>query len=290
MKPTCNPNTFKRLVSMHTPVCIISDCVGRDPDAELRLSMAVQGFIGMNPTMRHVQSEIGMSFLMADSLTRCPRPGVVIANIAPRNGAHHYENGIPFSYFRTKSGHLVVSTAQPEAFVSFKLLGEIPKEGVRIVNTTTAVRAMVKAGFLRQEFAANITDSQFRSLDFEPLLATAVLLGIKMPEESVIKEKDIPDVSNSVAYHDRFGNVKLWILEKRLQKLKDGDKVMVRTPQSRTELPFYRQLRDVPDDIMALIVGSSGPHGRHFCEIVTNGGKASSNQDFAIGNPVEIVT
>lgn len=281
---------IQTLLDQRIPVAIISDCVGTDRDAELRLSMSIQSLLGMTPTMRHTNHVDLLAFLMMDCLTRCVRPGVVIGNIAPRHGAHHYQNGIPFAYTRLKNGHLAVCTAQPEAFSGFKMLGVLPREGIRVVDTRKALLAMVKAGFLRKGLVNSIANSQFRSLDFQPLLAAAILLGIKIPTQTVISCSEVPDLENAVAYDDHFGNLKLWIKESATKKFKNGKNITLKIAGRKHSVPFYRQLRNVPNNSLAYIVGSSGSYGNHFCELVINGKSAAKKLGLKIGHKIKIVT
>lgn len=275
-----------KLLRLRIPIALVSDCVGTDPDAELRLTMLIQSLFGATPTMRNVKRADVLAFLMADSFTRAVRPGLMIGNIAPRLRAHKHENGIPFCWTKLTNGHTVVSTAQPEAFAGFKLFGVLPEDGVHIVDTKAALQAMIDAGLIDEELLEHIALSQFRSLDFEPLLAAAILLGIKIPSKEHMLPSKVPDFGRAVAYVDHFDNCKLWIPESKVKDLSEGTSIPVKIKGKHHELPFYRQLRNVPDKKMAVTIGSSGYHGNHLLELVINGGKAAKTLRLKVGDEV----
>lgn len=285
-----NPKMLERLRALQTPTVILSDCVApTDTNARARLSMLTQGLFGMTPTMHHVNRLDVMSFLIADSLTRCPRPGLVLANIAPRNRAHHYKNGVPFCWAKLPDDHLVVSTAQPEAFAGLKFFETLPNQ-VHIVDTRNAVQVMTKEGLVGPELEDDIVNSQFRSLDFEPLLAAAILLGINIPtQEFMLLSSKVENPDGTVAFIDNFGNCKLWMHEDAVKKLTENQKVTIRANKQLHEVEFHRQLRNVPNNKSALIVGSSGHHGgNHLCELVKNGGSAATHFKLAVGYKVTL--
>ena len=266
---------LRKLLPYRT-VAAINDCFG-DSNAQGRVATEISHRFGHPAaaliTVRHT---LEASLNILDQLNVGAE--VILVNIAPRDGADGkiYSNGTRFGYFwigRT----FVLSTLSGftlSLVKKFKLIKEI-----RVLDLEKSVDLMVKKGLITHRKGEEIKRTQFRSCYFQPLAAKAILDGISLPY-TVMPIADIPDAPPVIAVVDCFGNGKTTVLAGEL----NIEKGQVMTAFGT--LPFYQRLADVPDGTTAVIQGSSGLPGRRFAEIVINGGRASDQLGFKVGDKI----
>ncbi len=242
---------------------IITDCF--DENSRLRLSVEASKLFGVQPIIAGVESELEAAGCLVDALDRLAavkQRTVVLVNAAPR-GDHAADpewNGTPFGYVEVGQTLIVSTFGQSLSLV--KKLGLASR--IHLLDVKTVVEVAVGWGELLPADADVIKNSQFRSLEFQPLVAKWLVEGRKVP---VAETRDIPALDGDVWYVDRFGNAKLTLLSDDIRyvpgetiELTDGERVQC--------IP---RLADVPKDQPALTIGSSGFGERKFLELVSSG-------------------
>jgi hypothetical protein len=160
---------------------------------------------------------------------------------------------------------------------------------VQAVEVPTVTSAAVSWGDLAQSEADKINNSQFRSLEFLPLLARWLVDGKEVPSKTV----ELPDSSvaaNGVWHTDNFGNAKTTLVAKDVGFAQSKKLVLA----DGAEAICYERLTDVPKDCSAVTIGSSGYGKDRFLEVVVqwrDGGQAASDSakqrhDLKPGSPV----
>jgi hypothetical protein len=263
---------------------IINDCV--DDLARLRQQTYFNRLFGTLPAFAGVGNELpdleaaGTLIDALDVLGNFPfahangLEAVVIVNVAPRGGNTKLwgDNGTPFCYFYVGKV-LVVSTLAGECLSLVKKLGIA--HSVQAVEVSAVTNAAVGWGDLTQTQATKITNSQFRSLEFLPLLAYWLANGKEVPSKT-IELPDSPVAANNVWQIDNFGNAKTTLLTKDVG-FAQGKKLIL---ADGTEVVCYERLTDVPKDCSAITIGSSGYGKDRFLEVVVqwrDGGRAASD-------------
>lgn len=268
---------------------IITDC--SDGSARTRQELRFNELFGVRPTFLGVGSygpveAAGTLIDQLDVLENFPladkgRSKIVLVNVAPR-GAHikrKWDNGTPFCYFRM-GNTLVFSTFEDSCLSLARDFGITDK--VELFDIPTVMAAAVEWGDLTTEQAAKITNTQFRSLEFLPLVAYWVWQGKPVPS-STESLAELASVKGLVWYVDNFDNVKTTLLPADIA-FEEGKKV---TLANGAEAICYKRLADVPDGVTALTIGSSGYSADRFLEVVIGGrGKAASVHGCTIGQPV----
>ncbi len=258
-------------------VLVFTDCI--DSDAKSRQVARWQSAFGNIPVNCFgVKKSIEASFCVVDVIyaTRLPKniarkwksKPIIFGNIAPRT-EKRYENGAPFCLGWTADGILVIGT--PDVFV-------LPlKEGlIKDVYVTDPYHVCRAAG-VEEDEALRISKSQFRSLDYVPLLAYWLEIeNIKIPCEKI----DIPSnkFDNEIAFIDNFGNVKSTVKKSDfpLSNLSEIPNGVIELAVSGESLQFVPRLKDVSGE--AVTQGSSGAPGDGYLEIVIQGGNASKSE------------
>lgn len=249
-------------------ICVISDC--RDANARSRVESRISALFGIAPSFLGVACEIEASGNLIDILDAgFGRPGIVLVNVAPRNGgAKKYPNGTPFGYFYYKKT-LVISSLSGCTLALAKEFSLI--KNLKILDLAGTVRAN------RPELAQKIISTQFRSLEFLPL--AAYWLTKKRPVQSqTYPLRNIGLLQESIWWIDNFGNAKTTLSKDRLDS-----KAKLSFSKAVKGLKFYPRLKDVPDNAPALIEGSSGIGDKRFLEIVIQGGNAAKKFNLKIG-------
>lgn len=258
------------------PVVHITDCT--DPNATARLGVRLAALFGQNPTilpLTGADPERTAALTLLDVLRATQHlgsagePVVILVNIAPRDGA--WPNGVPFGYFH-HGRDLVVTTLGDRVLSLVREYLGITEIHVTDIRTTLEAAAANWADFSRDEIDA-IADSQFRSLWYQPLLAKWVHDGRPVPHTpSPISPLNQEDVRVTVI--DNFGNCKLDRPATRIAGYAPGGTLRIRDQAdgSLHDVQCHRRLTDVPHDVPALTVGSSG---FGFAELVIRGGNAA---------------
>lgn len=268
---------------------IITDCA--DDNARTRQELRFKTLFGVQPSFLGVSSynsieAAGNLVEQLDILTHFPltanaEESVVLVNVAPRSGdiKKKWENGTPFCMFRTGKT-LVVSTYEGHCLALARDLGIT--SSVRLFDIPTVTKAAVEWGELTKTEATRINNTQFRSLEFLPLVAYWVWRGRDVPST----EQDLSELPSALGqawFIDNFGNVKTTLTEKDI-KFSEGQKVQLSNGEQAT---CYRRLADVPSGSTALTIGSSGYGDDRFLEVVIGQtGRASERLGLAVGSPI----
>lgn len=265
---------------MGFPVVIITDC--QDDNAKMRqISRVVSLMPGVGSVaFCGVNSTIEASGNIVDALDAFDgSPGLILANVAPRSGeSRMWENGSPFGYLNIKKS-LVLGTIDGYTFsVLQKIVGRNLQ--VKVFDITEAVRFLG----LNTKTAKRVINTQFRSFEFMPRAASAILKGIKIPAHSL--SGGAPLCPNAVWWVDNFGNLKTTILPKEVGFKPGKELLIIRMCQGPQEITCFERLSHVPDGKFGLIIGSSGCGSRRFLEIVLQGGSASSKLGLCSGSEI----
>ena len=255
---------------------IINDC--RDGNAFGRQATRLSAFLECSVSTVGVNGDLEAAGTLVDVLDAAQKlPGVVLVNVAPRNGdGKKWENGTPFGYFYYGET-LVVSSVSGQTLSLVKKLKIAEK--IHVLDIPTVANAMVGEGAISQEIADRMKITQFRSFDFLPYVAKWILKeGRTLPAEEIAIDAE---VTGRVWYIDIFGNVKTTLLAQEI-----GFEVGKKISTAFGELPCYNRLKDVPDSESALIIGSSGIDGHRFVEIVVQGKSAATELKIEEGNQV----
>ncbi|HSX35673.1 MAG TPA: hypothetical protein VLH84_01925 [Patescibacteria group bacterium] len=268
---------------------IINDCA--DDNARVRQELRFQSLFGVKPTFLGVGSylpveaagnlldtlDVFANFPLADANSQ----NIVLVNVAPRHRSEQsaWDNGTPFCYF-WQGKTLVVSTYEGETLALLRNLGVVQE--VHLLDTQTVTAAAVEWGDLTPAEANKINNSQFRSLEFTPLVAYWLWKGRTVPARLQTLQ-DLPSVKAAVWLVDNFDDVKTTLLPQDVQ-FAEGRQVRLANGRIAT---CYRRLVDVPAGVTALTVGSSG-YGQHrFLEVVIGHcGRASKVHRLKVGGPV----
>jgi len=297
------------------PVLALTDCT--DPNAVARQSTRLAALFGSTPTILPLAGpdpEGAAALTLLDVLRATEllggagEPTVVLVNIAPRDG--HWPNGVPFCHFRHR-GHLVISTLNPR--VLEPLRRHLGVAAVEVTDVREAVQAAAAgwAEFTEAE-VDQITNTQFRSLWYTPLLARWLVDGRSVPARTeplaalaaAAGLGATPDRPR-IAVVDNFGNCKLDVAARELPGYAAAGTIGVLdrradrsgasggagefgafggSPASGASgtsggsgeicpVRCYPRLVDVPRGEPGVITGSSG---FGFAELVVRGGSAAA--------------
>jgi hypothetical protein len=197
---------------------------------------------------------------------------IFVFNLAQRT-EKKYENGQPFCFTRLGSS-IIIGTIS--SFSVLKKLGI-----VKSVYVTEIEKVCLQ--FLSVKEAKRISQSQFRSYDFVPLLALWIYQGHNIKSTNI--ELNKTELSDQIWFIDCFGNCKTTIPGTRFSRKANG--YIVST--NFGDLPFFQRLSDVPVDTVAIIIGSSGYRSRRFIEIIKNGGSAQKELGIELGDNIKFV-
>jgi len=265
-------------------VLIVNDC--RDENARIRQILRAKScfpdadvqFVGVSNTL-----EAGGLILDAVD-TASNRPLIVLVNVAPRNGeARKWGNGVPFGRLCIEQT-LIVGTV--DGFI-FSLLQKAL--GKKLVVEYYSVEDCVPYFGVSTQEQQKIITTQFRSLEFLPLLARQLSKVNNLPINGVVQPAT---VESAVWWVDNFGNSKTTILPEDIDFC-PGETVCLFVKDEAVSylarhyfVSCYKQLKDVPDNKVGIIIGSSGLGDKRFLEIVLQGGSAA--QFFGIKSGVTL--
>lgn len=296
---------FYERVRKDTSVVHVNDCA--DDDARTRLIARSSEIVGTYAGFIGVEDSLagGAGIITTlDALDGASDPksrkhkNVILANVAPREGeGKKHQNGSPFCYF-WHGNTLVVTTVDGLALSLVKKFN-IASE-VRVLDTAKTLQILNQKGMITDDEEKRITETQFRSFEFSPRVASYLLRygDIASAERKDIQE--IPDAPQAIWQVDKFakyGNCKTTILPAEVlspeivERLKSGNgnnsKEAVGTLATAFGiLPVYRRLKDVPNGDLAVIVGSSGFGDKRLLEIVVQGGSAGKELGVSVGDAV----
>lgn len=245
-------------------VTIINDCTdgntrGRQETRVMRL---------LNVPVSYVEignfSELEAAGNLIDILDATDgEEGAVLVNAAPRHGrGKKWSNGTPFGYFYYKKT-LVITTVAEQTLSLAKKFGVI--DTYYLTDIPTVMKKMIEEGRIDEETARRIETSQFRSFDYVPRLAQWLLSGVDVPSE-VYPLDNIAPTPQATWWVDNFGNCKTTLLAEDIGHT-PGKKIQT----TYGEVECFERMKDVPNDIPALIVGSSGFGEKRFLELIIQG-------------------
>ncbi len=193
---------------------IINDCADRN--ARARQELRFKSLFGVQPSFLGVESydaigaagnlidqlDVLVNFPLADKDSQA----IVLVNVAPRSLAikQKWDNGTPFCYFWVEHV-LVVTTYEGHCLALARDLGIVGE--VELLHPAKVTAAAVAWGDLTPAQAGKITNSQFRSLEFLPLVAYWLSQGKPVPSEK-LSLADLPSLKGQVWSVDNFGNLK----------------------------------------------------------------------------------
>lgn len=240
---------------------IIND--SRDDNAMGRQATRVAALLGYPVITVGVKSDLEAAGNLVDLLDAANgQRGVVLVNVAPRNGAaKRWPNGTPFGYFLYKKTVVVSSLGGLTLSLASKL-GAI-REATLIEDARPVARM-----------------SQFRSFELLPRYGADLLRGKKLAGRS-FDLGEVPLPPKAVWSIDCFGNVKTTLLPGEIG-FRAGATIQTRFGA----LTCCDRLKDVPNKKAGLIIGSSGLGDARFLEIVVQGVSAAEHFDLTIGDTV----
>lgn len=265
-------------------IVVINDC--RDDNARLRQEVRYGAyFAGSSVVFAGAANDVEAAFLVADALDALDgSPGVIAANVAPRNGAaKKHANGTPFGVVKVGETFVFASIDGATLRVLNKLL---PGLSLQVYNLPDVVQHLTQDEVLQQ----HIVQTQFRSFEFLPRVAKVVALDGKSLPGDIISLADHCGEDNIcvVALVDCFGNLKTTLLPEDVG-FEPGRVVELKVGGSTHHIACFARLKDIPDGQIGLTIGSSG-YGRHrFLEIMCQGGSASQQLNAKVGTPVHLV-
>jgi len=268
---------------------IINDCA--DGYARTRQELRFDTLFGVKPTFLGVGSyspieAAGNLVDQLDVLTKFPladkgRENIVLVNVAPRaeDVKQKWDNGTPFCYFRI-GNTLVVSTYEGHCLALARDLGIVSE--VELFDIPTVTAAAVQWGDLKVKEAEKINNSQFRSLEFLPLVAYWLWKGKSVPSKKQ-SLAELPSPKAQVWQIDNFDDVKTTLLPEDVDFVQGKEVTLFNGKQATC----YRRLADVPDGVTGLTIGSSGYGPHRFLEVVIGGcGRAGAVHGFTPGDSV----
>lgn len=258
---------------------IITDC--RDDNAmsrqKTRLATLLTSQVAI--TGVGVQSDLEAAGCLVDTMDAANQaPGVVLVNVAPRNAAvqKKWSNGSPFAYF-WHGQTLVVSSIDGLTLSMVKKLGLIRKVRLMDIEKVVASPTWKERWGNQQE---RIIKTQFRSYEFLPRVASLLLEGQNVPSKKhALAATKLPPLA--IWSIDCFGNCKTTLLPQEVS-FKRGEAIET----SFGILSCFTQLRSVPDNEAAIVVGSSGIQNQRFLEIVIQGGRAADYFNISVGTSI----
>lgn len=264
-------------------ISIINDCF--DENARLRqVSRAGSLFPAASVFCSAVRTEMEAAGFLVDALDAFEgREGVVLLNVAPRSGeAKRWKNGTPFGYFWYKHT-LVVSSVDGLVLSLAKKLDLISEFFLLDIED---VLDFISASEMDIATKERIARTQFRSFDFLPRAADWVFRKYDLPKH-LYHLAEIKDIADVVWFVDNFGNIKTTLVGADYN-FQNGQEVTVTLGGKKRKLPFYERLKDLPDQEIGIVQGSSGIGSRRFLEIIHQGGNAAEKFKVGSGTPVGI--
>lgn len=258
------------------PIAYISDC--RDENTKGRLCTRVASYFTGNVTFVGVRNEYEAGLNLVDVIDAYDGgKGIIFANVAPRHGkAKRWENGTPFGHLRF--GDLDIFTTI-DGFV-LSLLQKL--SGKKLEIAVYDIPPTVEKMNLDEELRDKIRKTQFRSFEYLPRLAREIMAGVKLPSE---RFAEVPNMPNATCWADCFGNVKTSLLPEEIG-FEIGKKITLQINGQPVELLCFERLKDIPDGLVGLTVGSSGLGEKRLLEIMAQG--SSATQKLGIESGMEI--
>jgi len=269
-------------------ITLINDCF--DENVKARLGTRVSALIGVTPTFVGVggglksdnskdPAEYESAGCLIDTLDAAgDEKGIILVNVANRHGkGKKWPNGTPFGYFYVRNT-LVVSTIDGLTLSLIKKLQLV--QIIHLFDIPTVMRQLTVNKVLEKEQAEHITNTQFRSFEFQPRVAKWLIDG-KNISSIPYKINEVSDIPESVWFVDNFGNCKTTLLPKDI-----GFEINKEISSEIGNFTCYSKLKDVPDGKKAITIGSSGYGNNRFLEIVIQGKSASTELNLLSGSQI----
>ena len=263
-------------------ITIINDCF--DQNAKLR-QIARTGSLFKNCSVScfGVKSDLEAAGFLVDAIDAFGgREGVIMVNVALRDKkAKKWKNGTPFGFFWNKKT-LVVSSMDGLTLSLAKKLGII--EDFHILDIDEVLDS-ISDEELDKNTKQRITNSQFRSFDFLPRVASWIVEKRNIP----FNKYDLSKVSNApdaIWFVDNFGNTKTTLLKEEIN-LDAENNTVIKIAGKPIKLSFYNMLSNLPDKAMGITVGSSGIGEKRFLEIIFRSGNAGKELNIKSGLIIE---
>lgn len=255
-------------------ITIINDC--KDANAVGRQNARIQSLFNLTPNFIGVSNDIEAAGNLIDALdAHGDSEGIILVNVAPRNGmAKKWPNGTPFGYFYYKNT-LVVSSIDGYTLSlvkKFKLADEI-----LVFETSEAVNELILKDCVSPSLKEHIINTQFRSYELTPRIAAYLHKYKELECITPLAVNDIADVPQSVWLIDNFGNCKTTLCENDIS-------LHASFAFQGKNLSVFNRLKDVPNNTIALIIGSSGIGNNRFLELVYQGNSAANYFDISTSN------
>lgn len=254
---------------------IITDC--QDENARGRQLSRAAAYISCPATLVGIKSDLEAAGNLTDILDAGEgSEGIVLANVAPRNGeGKKWENGTPFCFFHYKKT-LVLSSIDGLTLSLIKKLG--PVSTVELFDIPAANAQWRQEGLFDELAEARLNATQFRSFEFLPRAAKTLFEGRALPTKTLTLDS-VAAAPHAIWWVDNFGNCKTTLLERDIDanapfKTSFGD------------FSFFPRLKDVPEGEAAVIVGSSGLGEQRFLEIVLQGKSAAERFNLSSGSAI----
>ncbi len=265
------------------PVTYISDCRDDNTKGRLKARLATY-FPGSNIVFVGVRDDIEAAINLVDIVDAYEgRPGVVLLNVAPRHGeaGKKWPNGTPFGWVKLDNIDLFTTIDGYSLSILQKMLGQ--KIEVNVYDIPKTVPNMG----LKESVQERIIHTQFRSFDYLPRLAAALVHEQELPVTEVFSA--VPDLGPTICWVDSFGNLKTNMLPEEIG-FEVGREVVFRVDgHKQFRLPCYERLKDIPNEYVALTIGSSGMKDKRFIEIMQQGGNAAESLGVVSGTELEVV-
>lgn len=264
-------------------ITIINDCL--DQNAKLRqITRTGSLFKNCSVNCFGVKSDLEVSGFLVDAIDSFDgRKGVIMVNVAPRNGrAKKWKNGTPFGFFWNKKT-LIISSVDGLTLSLAKKLGII--KNFCILDIVEVVNAIDNRE-LNKNTKRQITNSQFRSFDFLPRVACWITKKRDIPFEKY----DLSEILNppdAIWFVDNFGNIKTTLLKEEID-LDAKNNVAIKINGRMKKFNFYGKLSKLPNKKTGLVIGSSGIGEKRFLEIISQGGNACEKLKIKSGFGIEI--
>lgn len=256
-------------------ITIINDC--KDENAKGRQQSRVSSIFGIQSHFIGVENDLEASGNLIDILDAVgDNKSIILVNIAPRHGkAKKWENGTPFGYFNYRNT-LVVTTLDGYTLSlvkKFKLV-----EYIAVFDTVSAVDEMITAKYISKELRDHIVNTQFRSYELTPLVASYLVKKKKLKHVDLVSIDSIVDAPPAIWFIDNFGNCKTTLTTKDVV-WKVGNTVKL----SPGNFKMFDRLKDVPNKKLAVIIGSSGIGSNRFLELIIQGLPAAKRLQLSVG-------
>jgi len=247
-------------------ITMITDC--KDENARGRQLTRAGALFNFPASLVGVASDLEAAGNLIDVLDAAEgREGVVLVNVAPRNGAaKKWKNGTPFGYFWYEKTLVVASVDGLTLSLVKKLeLADV----IHVLDIPESVEELKAKGEITKGQMQQIIDTQFRSFEFLPRIAAHVYKE-KSARARPLPISEVADVPEAIWFIDNFGNCKTTLWRGEIEADENG---MITT--SFGTFNYWKQLVQVPDGELALVEGSSGIGNKRFLEIVIQGKSAA---------------